>query len=331
LYVPTLVQRTITDIFLDPAKVPAKNAAKVSAKASGKNNAPKTDRDKFVLLTTEEMPRPIAAWADALAKVDQQVAPMNSDPSSRRYVLPEPAMLVNTSYQGRHNKFLQHWSLVSDGFIYMLTQPEHTQLLSMQEWRDILEGRMTERGPANSKTFQRSSKMAGRIGPALAACNISIANLEGFPAPTDSEPDFNVYQTREIVWQVAEVSFRFEFSVLDKRASGKLRLDAVKNCFAGHMMVTVPLEFSKQGWAATSIEERHRYIGRMATLMLDWRSESRLPDIIRRISYSSTWSPGDMQLLENAVCRYYTQSFWEHFGRAAVVPMHLDHDLPAKD
>jgi hypothetical protein len=31
-----------------------------------------------------------------------------------------------------------------------------------------------------------------------------------------------------------------------------------------------------------------------------------------------------MKDLENAVCCYYIQAFWEHFGRTAVLPMRLE-------
>ncbi|KAJ7847136.1 hypothetical protein B0H14DRAFT_2583778 [Mycena olivaceomarginata] len=76
------------------------------------------------------------------------------------------------------------------------------------------------------------------------------------------------------------------------------------------MLVGPPLEMSKQGWASTSLEERHVVVGRTATLMLDWVTKSHPPNIIRRI---------------------IDRPFWEHFGRAAVLPMRLDHDLEKEE
>jgi hypothetical protein len=81
--------------------------------------------------------------------------------------------------------------------------------------------------------------------PALPACNIS--SLESFPVPDDSLPEFSLKQTREIIWQVAETSFRFEFAALYRRASKMSRLGAVKDCFPGYMLMGVPLEMSKHG------------------------------------------------------------------------------------
>jgi hypothetical protein len=273
------------------------------------------------------MPPSIVSWADALARVDQSIPPFTSDPADKCYVLPEPALLVNST-PDRRRKFLHHWNLFSDLFFYMLSQPGHTELLTVQEWRDVLEGLITKRGASGSRTNKRSMGVEERIqrlhaqqpeGPRVV--------LDGLPVPTESLPEFSLEQTQEIVWQVAETSFRFEFCSLDRRASKKDRVDAVKACFAGGMLLGTPLEFSKHGWAATAIEERHRYVVRTATLMLDWTTKSPRPNIIRCVAERMPWSASLMQDLEKAVCVYYTQAFWEHFGRAAVLPLCLDHEL----
>ncbi|KAJ7450133.1 hypothetical protein FB451DRAFT_1186906 [Mycena latifolia] len=226
-----------------PAKTPVKGPAK-------------TQRDKVSTLAVEEMPPSIGAWADALQQADQSVSPLTSDPADKQYVLPEPALFVNTTPE-RHRKFLHHWTLLSGGFMYNLSQPENTQLLSAQEWRDIL-GFMTQRGHPKSRTYKRSTGLEDRIRPALEASDVS--GLDGFPVPLHSLPEFSIDQTREIVWQVAETSFRFKFCSLDRRASKKHRLDQVKACFVGHMLIGVPLQMSKRGLAAMAIEERHRYV-----------------------------------------------------------------------
>ncbi|KAJ7836708.1 hypothetical protein B0H13DRAFT_2368589 [Mycena leptocephala] len=298
---------------------------------SGKPPAPKgpvkTERDKFSPLLIQEMPPSIVSMANALALVDRSVTPYTSKDADKRYVLPEPALLVNTAPE-RRRKFLHHWNLLSDGFIYMLTQ--HPQLLRPQEWRDVLEGLLTKCGPVGSPRYRRSERLLDCIRPALQACHLS--SVEGFPVPVECLPEFSIEQTREIVWQVAETSFRFEFCSLDRRASQKNRLDEVKACFAGHMLVGVPLEMSQRGWAATTLEERHRYVRRTATLMLDWTTQSPRPNIIRHVADRiMNWSPTDMEALESTVCCYYTQAFWEHFGRAAVVPLRLDHELEKED
>ncbi|KAJ7040851.1 hypothetical protein C8F04DRAFT_1391661 [Mycena alexandri] len=276
------------------------------AKAPASKDTAKGDRDKFTALTIPEMPPSIVSMADALTQVDRSVVPYSTDTGDKRYVLPEPALLVNTPHPQRRYKLLHHWSLLADGFIYLLTQHPNPELLSAQQWRDVLDGQMTKRGDPNSRSYKRSESLEDRIllhSGVWYACNVT--SLEGFPVPPESVPEFTLAQTREIVWQVAETSFRFEFCALDKRASKKDRLTLVKECFAGHM--------------------------RTASLMLDWTTKSPRPNIIRHVAEHRLWSPAEMQTLEIAVCRYYTQAFWEHFGRAAVIPMRLDHDLEKEE
>ncbi|KAJ6607242.1 hypothetical protein B0H10DRAFT_2439677 [Mycena sp. CBHHK59/15] len=297
-----------------------------SAKPPAKKGPTKTERDKFTILAVEEMPPSIRSVAEALAQVDRSVTPYTADDADKQYVLPEPALLVNTSSDERHRKFLHHWNLLADGFIYMLM--ERPQPLRPQEWRRV-GGLMTMRGPPGSRTHRQSEQLQDCIRPALKASNVS--SVKGFPVPAGSLPHFSFHQIREIVWQVAETSFQFEFCSLDKRVSKKNRVNEVKACFAGHMLVGVPLEMSKHGWAATTLEERHRYVERTATLMLDWTTKSTRPNIIRRVAEHLQWSPSDMQALETAVCRYYTQEFWESFGHTAVVPMCLDHDVEKEE
>ncbi|KAJ6448139.1 hypothetical protein C8R47DRAFT_987935 [Mycena vitilis] len=286
----------------------------------------KVDRDKFVVVTEEGMPPPVVSMAQALAKVNRSVVPYTSNDADKRYVLPEPALFITTTPQ-RRRKFLHHWSLLADGFIFTLAR--EPQLLRPQEWRDVLEGHMEERGAPGSTTRKRSQGMQERIRPALTACGLSA--IEGLPVADESVPWYSVAQSHEIVWGVAETAFRFELCALDRRASGKERVDAAKQCFAGNMMVGVPLEMGKVGWAAAELGERHPYVVRTAALMLDWTTKSARPNIIRHVSDRHPWPTHAMQELENAVSEYYTQAFWEYFGRAAVIPMRLNHDTQKEE
>ncbi|KAJ7216990.1 hypothetical protein GGX14DRAFT_561504 [Mycena pura] len=317
-----------------PSQAPQKNATKTHSgskshrKAQKAKHPTKIARDKFKHLEVDEMPPAISSWADALAEVDQSVIPLTNNLADPRYVLPDPAIFVNTTPE-RRRRYVHHWQLLSDGFIFMLSQSDSPQLMSAQHWRDILDGLTKQRGVPGSKSYRRSTDLADRIRPALEAS--SMADIEGLPVPLELVPEYSHDQIREIVWQVAETNFRFEFCALDRRASKRDRLDDVKNCFAGHMLIGVPLGMSQCGWAAPAIEERHRYVKRTATLMLDWVTKSDRPGIIRRVAVPVPWSPSQMQELETAVCRYYTQAFWEYFSRAAVVPLRLDHDIEKED
>ncbi|KAF8197338.1 hypothetical protein K438DRAFT_1760116 [Mycena galopus ATCC 62051] len=296
-----------------------KRAAKKPAQ-----NPPKAARDKFCAVEAPEMPPSIPSWADALRDVDQSIPPFSSDATDKRYVLPEPALFVGPETPERRRMYLHHWNMVSDGIYFMMDQGA-PQLLSGQEWRDVLCSLVTQRGQPNSRTHRRSRALEDRIRPALQVSNVS--RIEGLPVPLDQVPYISDKKFREAVWRVAEASFHLEFCSLDRRASRKIRHEQVKDCFAGHMLLGTPLEMSKCGWGAAEITDRRSCIERTATLMLDWTTQSARPKIIDLVAHPTSRSSSDMLALEQAVCRYYTQAFWEYFGRAAVVPLRLDHEL----
>ncbi|KAF8197199.1 hypothetical protein K438DRAFT_1824855 [Mycena galopus ATCC 62051] len=280
------------------SKPPPKPAMQNIYKKPAPNTNQPPQRDKFCPLAIPEMPPTIAAWANALMGVDRSVR--SSAKHGAPYVLPEPALLGHSE---RRAMFLHHWNLLADGFLFMLGQPMLPQFLSGQEWRDVLEGLLMPRGIEGSRTNTRSKALADRIQPALEASNITA--IEGLPIPSTEVPKYNLERTHETVWKVAETNFRFEFAALDRLASGMDRLDEVKRCFAGGML--------------------------NARLMLCWNTTSPLPPVIRNVATKTHWSPSDMQALEVAVCQHYTQSFWELLGRAAVIPMRLDHHIEKED
>ncbi|KAJ7020992.1 hypothetical protein C8F04DRAFT_1195901 [Mycena alexandri] len=290
------------------------------SKPNAPKGLPKADRDKFAPLTAPEMPPSITSMADALTKVDHTIRPYTA--ADTRYVLPEPAVLLNNNVQRRY-KWLHHWKLLRDAFLFLLS--DTPQLLAPQQWWDVLEGQLTKRGQPDSRAYRCSKELEDVIRLALQAAGVE--SIEGLTVTDELVPQFTLKETREIIWEVAETSFRFEFCALNRKASGKQRLAQVKDCFAGHMLIGVPLHFGKLGWAATVLEERHRYVAQMARLMVDWQTKRGPAKILWCVIDHRPWSPGDMQELETEVCRYYTQAFWEHFSRAAVLPMRLDHDL----
>ncbi|KAJ7016244.1 hypothetical protein C8F04DRAFT_1282093 [Mycena alexandri] len=289
-------------------------------KANAPKGTPKVARDKFAPITAPEMPPSIICMENALAKVDRTSRPYTA--ADTRYVLPEPALFLNNNLARRY-KWLHHWKLLRNAVWFMLV--DNPQLLALQQWRDVLEGVINTRGERGSKTYRRSREVEEIVLPVLRASGTE--NLGALPVADELVPEFTLEETREIIWEVAEAGFRFELCALDRKASGKQRLAQVKDCFAGHMLIGTPLRFAKLGWAAPTLEERHRYVARTAQLMVDWRTRSSPPRILQRVVDRRPWSVSGMQELETAVCEYYTQAFWEHFGRAAVLPVRLEHDL----
>ncbi|KAJ6535037.1 hypothetical protein B0H19DRAFT_1271696 [Mycena capillaripes] len=269
--------------------------AKPSAQPKGSSG-----RDKFKSLKREEMPPTIPYWERALASVDTSHPPLNTQAKDTYYILPEPALLAAPEAAGKRQQLL----------------------LSSQEWREILDGKVTSQGRSPSKTTQRVSKIDTLLSPALQACGLS--GYRDFPADVNHIPPITIHRAREIIWQIAEINFRFEFLALDRRASGRNRSEECRQCFPGGRLIGIPIAMSKQGFAALASVDRHPYTLRLATLMCDWDGT---PDLIREAPTKAEWSSNEMRWLEMEVAAFYTQTFYNLFGRAAVIPMRLEHEF----
>ncbi|KAJ7018311.1 hypothetical protein C8F04DRAFT_1277839 [Mycena alexandri] len=229
--VATLPEDVTNPILVSSSARPAKQKPKLPAK---------DERNKFVLVTGGAMPPGVVSMAEALANVNRDA--LHSTQTG--YVLPEPALFVTSTPQ-RQGMFLHHWKLLADGFLYMLGQ--EPQLLRPQDWRAVLEGKMSGYG--------RTAGLQELIRPALALCDVQT--IQGLPVPVDALPQFSLRATQEIIWEVAETSFRFEFCALDKRASGETAGGGGERVFCGaHARWGAsgdePEGLGRRGWAASS-------------------------------------------------------------------------------
>ncbi|KAJ6540593.1 hypothetical protein B0H19DRAFT_1269159 [Mycena capillaripes] len=282
-------------------------------------------RDKFEMFRADEMPDSIPAWVSALRRVDKR-ATKSYRGVDQHYLLPEPALLVSQKDERCRQQCIHNWVLLKDFFIHRITGPnDGTPLCLMsQEWREVLVDGRLDGEAKNARAKNRTRTVATVLGPALRASGIDDRMLEEggrFEA-------YSVRRAREIVWEVAEINFRFELRSLDRRASKKERASAVNRSFAGGTLVGMSLSQSQKGLASLHLDKRHPYILRLAILMLDWVTDCRHPSAIQRdVAEERIWTKAEMEDLEYAVAAYYTQSFYEYFGRAAVLPMRLAHEL----
>jgi hypothetical protein len=273
------------------------------------------------------MPGYIATWSDALARVNRH-APVNAASEDRFYVFPEPALLASAQSQDRRNMMVYHWMLLRDVIMYRITERVGSVCLSSQEWRDMLEGRIVRVENCRNRRTSHSRLLADIVETLISDSGFDPT---AFPPASNTIPHYDIRVVKQIIWEVAEVNFRFELLSLDRRASRKRRDGLVLMCVAGGQVFNVPLLMAKRGLAAPEVAERHRYHLRLARLMMDWRVASARPLAIEvalvRDRANWVWTEDQMHELGTAVASYYTQSFFELFGRAAVLPMTLDHDL----
>ncbi|KAJ7904139.1 hypothetical protein B0H13DRAFT_2334695 [Mycena leptocephala] len=284
----------------DPKDRPSPYAQAKKTKQS--RNPPKIERDKFLVFPAPEMPPSIESWAKALSEVKRSQPPTCGAHIQNRYMFPEP-LLISTADESCRQMLLHHYQLMCDVLMYRLGDPNDLHHpLTVQEWCDILQGKVSKQGKMGTRAEVQSASIEAVLGPAMCAC--------------------------EMVWEVVEINFRFELLGLDARASGLDRPDKCKQCFLGNALVGFNIGESKLGFAATNTHDRLPYILHLAGLMLDWKPcprPGKIQSAFQRLH--PEWKLGEINALEKAVAAYYTQCFYDLFGRAAVVPMHLAHEF----
>ncbi|KAF8187417.1 hypothetical protein K438DRAFT_1765007 [Mycena galopus ATCC 62051] len=288
------------------------------------------ERDKFAPLARDKMPPSILVWENALKAVDRTIAPRAS--GGNRYVLPEPALVVSSDDAARRQRLLHNLGLMMDALIYRLGDPQsHCQLLSAQQWRDVLVGNAAaphkafrQKDRTLTKASAQSMVLHDLLAPAFRACGLT--DYPDLSVSSGTSPHTTIHRAQEMLWQLAETNFRFEFLALDHCTSRLDRPDQCRECFAGGMLMGMPLELAKEGLASMSPATRHRFYLRIAILMCDWDPRPRSA-VIARASEPREWDKTEMLQLEEAVAGHYTQAFYELFGRAAVIPSRLAHEF----
>ncbi|KAF8164179.1 hypothetical protein K438DRAFT_1984879 [Mycena galopus ATCC 62051] len=283
-------------------------------------------RNKFAHFDTPYMAAAIPSWKAALAAVDTSLTPLCGLHPRNVYVFPEPALVIGSD--ARRDMYIHHYQLIRQALLYRMGDvDEPHDPVSAAEWRDALQGKLVVQGKHNSKSEKRTSTVERILGPALRACGINT--LQGFPVPSADVPHTTPARSKEITWELAEMNFRFELCALDQQACGVDRHEDCEACFPGGLLAP-DLKESRMGFAAMSSSERLPHLLRLARLMEDWTSRPR-PDAVTLASQrkSEYWNSTAVHDLEESVARYYTQSFYHFFGRAAVVPLQLEHEVIA--
>lgn len=140
----------------------------------------------------------------------------------------------------------------------------------------------------------------------------------------------NNLEREEILWELAELNFRFELLALDARATGRRpgpdRQQLITSCFPGGergvgSLLIADLGAANHGLASENWEEKALYLVGLKKIMATWHGDP--PLIILAKKYK--WSKCEIEDLEVAIASFYVQSFYNNFRRAPVVPRGLSH------
>lgn len=225
--------------------------------------------------------------------------------------------------------------------MYRLTSSTSSaRLLSNHSWRALLNYGGADVQPSagsssnTTKSFQRRQEMHELLGNCMEEAGVELQPMDDthqvfwrdHQISSGTLPSTALSQ--EILWELYELNFRFEFLAVDRRAQvvedkSAGHHDLLASCFPGDTpFMVVGIDLAKKGLGSTLLSERAPYIVAMKAVMRGWRG--RVPEEITVPDKPvEEYTTQELVSLENAVANFYTQSFFDYFGRAAVIPHRL--------
>ncbi|KDQ51958.1 hypothetical protein JAAARDRAFT_198617 [Jaapia argillacea MUCL 33604] len=255
--------------------------------------------------------------------------------SKLEYQFPDPGLFLNLQSDEKQARFILCWLATRATWLYQVSAPSDTKdadAVSGQLWRTWLNQDIFDDSPQEPTSGTRSGRRFNKINKILSPC----LRAKGVEASTTIESVFwqelefnsasppDVAVVRQVLWELYENNFRMEFLTLDRRTCQRRlteseqveRVVYLSDLLAGpgSFIVTQPPD-RDYGLASANWRERTVVLASLRDLMADWRGNKPHAFGIRRPKSEVEWSS-----LESAVASFYTQSFFDTFGRAAILP-----------
>ncbi|KAJ7578899.1 hypothetical protein C8J56DRAFT_967184 [Mycena floridula] len=264
-----------------------------------------TNRNKFEEPISRFTPPTSSVWSDALRDVDQSL----HNPTNARfgYLYPDPGMFLGTETGHK-----------------MFTMVESTEPIATKQWRTLLNLNNIRAAPGTPNGQLRELAVS-MLNTVLDDLEFNLGSSTGRLKWSGSEivdsSNLSTKIVQEVLWELAELNFRFELSSLDLAQTTVDRIADIVLCFpTGHLSLLVAdISAAKQGLAAESIRERAPFIRALCCLMSAWKGGEHLKG---NHNISKT-SDNELVIIEKAATAFYTQSFYDIFARACVVPRRL--------
>jgi hypothetical protein len=267
------------------------------------------------------MPLPIPAWRDALKAVNRDETPASYH---TRYLFPEATLFASTN-EARRAKFFATWNVFRPACILRVFSADSlASPLSGQQWRDFLLDGLLARSQEPSLVRQREQVKA------IFADALDELQIDLCPPPASHCPTVPVDEAQKILWELTELNFRFELLALDGHASGSsshrdeyARQAMVLKCFDVPSLVATDVQQANSGLRARDWQERLPFLLALRALMRDWDGLKPTPLLLPDLASLNMYTEVEVQQLEDHIARFYTQTFYRLFGRAAVIPTRL--------
>ncbi|TFK60528.1 hypothetical protein BDN72DRAFT_904875 [Pluteus cervinus] len=321
------------------------------------SNSNSSGRDKFKEPVSELYPPPIPAWKHALAAVNQRGLIGNTK-GVAGYMLPEPAGIVAIQSQVRQMAMFESWLKYRTALLYQASSTltaatPHTATF----WRKLLCLEFEKGSAGGSSQNTGPSQLRDEVQNYIQLCIDNVNNQNSHQTllvATEQEiepswrgtpfPALGPSEFEQVLWELCELGFRYEVVALDGRLAARptskleprpqsnqpliqpseprqLKIEA---CFAGMhhgSLFDVNLNTANLGLADYDWIRRAPFILALQKLMRSWKVDGRRPASLDISKFA--WSEADVVGLERDVAQFYTQSFFDQFHRAAVIPRRL--------
>lgn len=288
-------------------------------------------------------------WADALSQVQQSTSTPKQQKQGKRknevpqqeagashrghYALPDPVLLVTPEHDDKKLWYISTWLRARPALLYRVQRRQSTAL-SAQMWRDFLA--MGRSSPTSSTTAsaQRRDRIREIMGPQLMdkaglsnapeAQAVADVYWRGMKLSLTSLPGTSV--VREIVWELFELNFRLELFGLDCRVSIEeldvsTRLQRLQLCFSDCVdLLCITIPDVNVGLVANDWRIRLPFVVNLVKVMSSWRGTPLPPIFNEHHRQLEMFSEGMAIELEQQATIFYTQIFYDNFGRAAILP-----------
>ncbi|KAF9014664.1 hypothetical protein BDZ89DRAFT_1142112 [Hymenopellis radicata] len=303
---------------------------------------------KVIAYTTHTLlPAMVSTWLHVANVIDEQEYLQDCiNKPAERYFVPRPDLFTNAS-QPKVASYMETW-LRLRGIVLGCMGEGEPQALSHRAWQLWLDrGKLEIEVTQGGKTVKRKNKEKDEVDVL-----ISAARKQG---PVDLAPeamwrdrkfDFDgmlgPHHSREILWELNELGFRFEMCMLDSTlttlASHHEHYNRIRRCFPiGH----APLELAdlgqaNQGLAHSDWFSRAPFVYALHHVMRFWKN-----DVVHaarwltdeqyfKIDEKRGLSPADFEDFEHKVIKIYISSFLTVYGRTPRIPMILSHQPHTK-
>ena len=227
--------------------------------------------------------------------------------------------------------YLMTWLRCRTGWLWRL-ESEGNAAVSNQTWRDLLGMSSNKSTNDQTEAGRRRQKIQKLMGNGVYGRGLSYSSA------SSSSPVFwreqpltdNVMPPLEIVHEIFcelyELSFRCELLALDRRLSRDHDQQRIIACFPGSSggLTIVSFSAESEGLAAKDWRSRLRYIRALILIMYNWNVE-HFPSAFRLAeSRPETITETQGMEMERAAACFYTQHFFDYFGRAPIIPHYLE-------